>query len=103
MKNQKYGEKNRLDIYKYRTIKKIWSQTPMSTYNRMLRVYLPHFIRQRNSKIIFQLPFEHNVKFANFFPEFFRTRTLWSGLVVSHVFVVFAIELLRIRVKKNTS
>jgi hypothetical protein len=30
MKNQKYGEKNRLDIYKYRTIKKIWGQTPIS-------------------------------------------------------------------------
>ena len=31
MKNQKYGEKNRLDIYKYRTIKKIWDRTPIGT------------------------------------------------------------------------
>ena len=40
------------------------------------------------------------MKFANFFPEFFRTRTLWSGLVVSHVFVVFASEILRREKKK---
>ena len=31
MKNQKYGGKNWLDIYKCLTIKKIWGQTPIST------------------------------------------------------------------------
>ena len=31
MKNQKYGEKNRLDIYEYRTMKTIWGQTHIST------------------------------------------------------------------------
>ena len=30
-KNRKYGGKNRLDIYKYRTIKNILGRTPIST------------------------------------------------------------------------
>ena len=30
-KNRKYGGKNRLDIYKYRTVKNILGRTPIST------------------------------------------------------------------------